>query len=104
MSNLKLTLLASAVATLGLAACQTTDTATTSDDNVTYASGTRAAAEAAQSGDTSEVVCRRERVTGRLIAERICMTRGEWAAAEDAGREASDNIERNSTIGNVRGQ
>lgn len=92
------------IAGLALASC-----ATTSEDGDMASNDAPAPAEAPQEtapaetdtasndDDPNRMVCRAERVTGQLRRERICRTAAQWAAIQEAGRDA---IGRNQATGN----
>lgn len=90
------------IAGLALASC-----ATTSEDGDMASNDAPAPAEAPQerapaetntasNDDPNRMVCRAERVTGQLRRERICRTAAQWAAIQEAGRDA---IGRNQSTG-----
>ncbi|WP_125184553.1 hypothetical protein [Hyphobacterium indicum] len=91
------------IAGLALASC-----ATTSEDGDMASNDAPAPAEAPQEtapaetdtasndDDPNRMVCRAERVTGQLRRERICRTAAQWAAIQEAGRDA---IGRNQATG-----
>ncbi len=87
---------------IGLAACQTTGAENTAS-NDRFAVGSRAAAEAAVTGD-GEVLCRRVIRTGTLFHGNICLTLDEWEAVREEGREALANMDQHVPQGNVPDQ
>lgn len=92
----------SAAALFGVAACQTTGAENTGS-NDRFAMGSRAAAEAAITGD-GEVLCRRVIRTGTLFHGNICLTLDEWEAVREEGREALANMDQHVPQGNVPDQ
>jgi hypothetical protein len=90
------------VAGLALASC-----ATTSDNGDMASNDAPEAVVSAQAApaetntaedreDPNRMVCRAERVTGQMRRERICRTAAQWAAIQEAGRDA---IGRNQSTG-----
>ncbi len=90
-----------AVGLIGLTACQTTGTEEYAH-NDRFARGSRAAAEAAITGE-GEVLCRRVIRTGTLFHGNICLTLDEWQAVHEEGREALANMDQHVPQGNVSG-
>lgn len=90
------------IAGLALASCATTsedgDMASNEMPAATEASAETAPAETntASNDDPNRMICRAERVTGQLRRERICRTAAQWAAMQEAGRDA---IGRNQSTG-----
>jgi len=44
-------------------------------------------------------ICRREQVTGSIMQQRICHTREEWAAIDEANRQAAQNFAASKRMG-----
>ena len=44
--------------------------------------------------DSDPIVCKSAPPTGSRISKRTCMHRSEWARAQQAGRESTDDIQR----------
>jgi len=91
------------IAGLALASC-----ATTSEDGDMASNEAPAPVEApvetapaatntaSNTDDPNRMVCRAERVTGQLRRQRICRTAAQWAAMQEAGRDA---VSRNQSTG-----
>jgi hypothetical protein len=87
------------VAGLALASCATTSDNGDMASNDAPAAVAPAPAEtntAENRDDPNRMVCRAERVTGQMRRERICRTAAQWAAIQEAGRDA---IGRNQSTG-----
>ncbi|GJL98306.1 MAG: hypothetical protein DHS20C06_21230 [Hyphobacterium sp.] len=90
------------VAGLALASCATTsDTGNMASNDAPEAAAPARTAPAETNtaenrDDPNRMVCRAERVTGQMRRERICRTAAQWAAIQEAGRDA---IGRNQSTG-----
>lgn len=87
-----------ALLSAGCASAPESETATTR----IAASDGNGSGEAAADYDL-QIICVRERVTGRLIPERVCMSRNAWRRVEESAREVGDALDQDGSMPGVDG-
>jgi hypothetical protein len=55
-------------------------------------------ADAKKAKDPNEMVCKREKVSGSNMKQRVCMTAGQWEARRETDREMVDAAQRSQPM------
>lgn len=57
-----------------------------------------AAGDASADSDDKKMVCRKIRKTGTRVAEKVCRTRAQWIAIQEAARESANTIQGSGAV------